>query len=73
MVHVYYLRLYSNIETVSCCLLLRTTSNGHRLKLLKTGPTVSSFNAMSAKISKKCYYQYSLISKLVWCLPHNAT
>ena len=72
MVHVYYLRLYSNIETVSCCLLLRTTSNGHGLKLLKIGRTVSSFNAMTAKISKKYSDQYSLI-KFVWCLPRNAT
>ena len=70
VVHVYYLRLYSNIETGSCCLFF--CGHGHGLKLLKTGPTVSSFNAMSAKISKKYYDQYSLIT-FVWCLPHNAT
>ena len=62
MVHVYYLRLYSNTETVSCCLLLRTANNGHGLKVEKIGPNMSRFIAMSSKISKICYGQYSLIT-----------
>ena len=60
------------IQTLKLFLVVCCCGHGHGLKLLKIGPTVSSFNAMSAKISKKYYDQYSLIT-FVWCLPHNAT
>ena len=46
--------------------------DGHRLKLEKVGPTISSFNAMPTKITKNYYVKCSPM-KFVWYHLHNPT
>ena len=46
--------------------------DGHRLKLEKVGPSISSFNAMPTKITKNYYVKCSPM-KFVWYHLHNPT
>ena len=51
----------------------KDSKDGHGLKLEKTGPTLSSFNAMPAKMTKNYFGQCFLIHFSVWYFLHNFT
>lgn len=53
MAQFYYLRLYVNIKTLSCCLLLRMERMDMHWNLNKARPTFSRFNTMSADYHQK--------------------